>query len=197
MDLRMAWEDMESLDALRVWIISLITISIICSLLEKLAPEGNLNKYVRLVCGLVVAAAMAGPLIRLFGGDFKIQEVSWHDYLILSEGEMERRIQRLEKEEADQLLEIYRQTLISDVKYHYQGEKDFAVTAVDVVLQENSQNSDYGAVRELYIKVGPRPNNESAAFSNLMESRMKTELSQALEIDAERIIVDSSNFEGR
>ena len=102
-----------------------------------------------------------------------------------------------EEEDARQLLEIYRQSLISDVKYRYQGEKDFMVIGADLVLQENSRSSDYGAIRELYIKVGPRPGNENEAFSNLLEERIRTELSQTLGIDKDRVVVDSSVFEGR
>lgn len=185
------------MDTLRIWVISLISISVICSLIEKLAPEGNLNKYVKLVCGLVVAIVIAGPVIRFMGGDFRIQEVAWHDYLTLSKGEMERRIRRLEEEEAGQLLEIYRQTLISDVKYRYQGEKDFRVLCADVVLQESSQREDFGAIRELYVKVGPPEGDEKAVFTGSTENRIKTELSKALGIDPDRIVVDCSMFEGR
>lgn len=185
------------MDTLRIWVVSLIAISVLCALIEKLAPEGNLNKYVKLVCGLVVAIVIAGPVIRFLGGDFRIQEVAWHDYLTLSKGEMERRIRRLEEEEAGQLLEIYRQTLISDVKYRYQGEKDFRVFSADVVLQENSQSEDFGAIRELYIKVGPPEDEEKAVFTDSMENRIKTELSQAMGIDPDRIVVDGSMFEGR
>lgn len=185
------------MEELKVWVISLISISVICSLAEKFAPEGSLKKYVKLACGLVVAIVIAGPVIGFLGGDFRIQEVAWHDYVTLSKGEMEGRIRRLEEEEAKQLLELYRQALISDVKYRYQGEESFIVRDVDVVLLENSRSSDYGAIRELYIKVGPCPGNEKSTFSHLMENRIRTELAQALGIDQDRIIVDSSNFEGR
>lgn len=94
---------------------------------RKVCAGRSLNKYVKLVCGLVVAIVIAGPVIRFLGGDIRIQEVAWNDYVTMSKGEMERRIQRLEEEDARQLLEIYRQSLISDVKYRYQGERDFIV----------------------------------------------------------------------
>jgi stage III sporulation protein AF len=187
----------DSLDALRVWVISLITISVICSLAEKLAPEGGVNKYVKLVCGLVAAIVIIGPAVRFLGGDFKIQEVAWNDYMTMSKGEMEKRIRRLEEKDAGELLEIYRQSIISDVKYRYQGEKDFVVAGVDLVLQEDNRSSDYGAIRELYIRVSPPTGNEKAAFGRLDEDRIRAELSQALGIDKDRIIVDSSNFKGR
>lgn len=188
---------MDSLDELRVWVISLISITVICSLAEKFAPEGGLNKYVKLVCGLVVAIVIIGPAVRFLGCGFKVQETVWNDYMTISKGEMEKRIRRLEEEKAGQLLEIYRQSLVSDVKYRYQGERDFMVTGVDLVLQEDSRSTDYGAIRELYIKVGPRPGNEKSVFGRLDEERIRDELSRTLGIDRDRIIVDSSIFEGR
>ena len=188
---------MDSLDALRVWVISLVSISVICSLAEKFAPEGSLNRYVKLVCGLVVAIVIIGPAVRFLGGDFKIPETAWSDYMTMSKAEMEKRIRRLEEQDAAQFLEIYRQSLVSDIKYRYQGEKDFMVTGVDLVLQEDFGSSGYGSVRELYIKVGPRPGSEKADFGRLEEERIRAELSRALGIGEDRIIVDSSNFKGR
>ena len=83
------------------------------------------------------------------------------------------------------------------MKYRYQGEKDFVVAGVDLVLQEDNRSSDYGAIRELYIRGSPPTGNEKAAFGRLDEDRIRAELSQALGIDKDRIIVDSSNFKGR
>lgn len=185
------------MDALRVWVISLITVSVLCSLIEEFAPKGSLNKYVKLTCGLVVALVIAGPVIKFLGGDFNILEVGWNDYIILSKGEMEKRIQRLEEEEARQLLDIYGQSLISDVMYRYQGEKEFMVREVDLVLQEDSRSSDYGAVRELYIKIGPHPDRDNTGFSRTTEHRIINEMAEAFGIERSRVMVDSSAFEGR
>jgi len=184
------------LDELRIWIISLITISVICAVVEKFAPEGGLNKYVKLVCGLAVAVVIAGPVLSFLGRDFSIKETAWNDYMSVSKAELESRIRRLEEEEAGRMLEVYRQSLISDVKSRYMGETDFMVTEADLVLQEDANSSDFGTIRKLYIKVGPRPGNERASFGIQTEERIKDELSQLLGIDRERIIVDSGNFEG-
>lgn len=45
--------------------------------------------------------------------------------------------------------------------------------------------------------MGPRPGNEGAVFSHLLEERIRAELSQTLGIDKDRVVVDSSVFEGR
>lgn len=185
------------MDALRLWVVSLISISVICSLVEKFAPEGSLNKYVKLVCGLVVAIVMVGPAVRFLRGDFNVEEVAWSDYMTVSKQEMESRIRRLEEEEARRLIRVYRQSIVSDVKQRFMGETGFMVTEADLVLQEAPGSTDYGQIRKLYIKVAPRPGNEGVSFSQQDEERIRDELVRFLGIDRDRIVVDSSNFEGR
>lgn len=185
------------MDTLRVWIISLISVTIICTVIEKFAPDGSLSKYVKLACGLVVTVVIAGPVIKFLSGDFNIEELAWKDYITVSEGEMKDRISRLEEKDSKQLLEVYRQSLVSDIKARYEGEKEFMISEVDAVLQEDSKSADYGAIRELYIKVGPPPGSSDALFGLESESRLAGELSQTFGVDRNRVIIDSSVFEGR
>lgn len=182
------------MDTVRIWIISLISVTIICTVIEKFAPDGSLNKYVKLACGLVVTVVIAGPVIKFLSGDFNIQDEAWKDYVTVSEGEMQDRISRLEEADSKQLLEVYRQTLVSDIKTRYKGEKEFMINEVDAVLQEDSKSADYGAIRELYIKVSPHPGTSDALFGIESENKLAAELSQTFGVDRNRVIIDSSIF---
>lgn len=185
------------MDTLRLWVISLISVTIICALIEKFAPGGGLNKYVRLACGLVVTVVIAGPVIKFLGGSFNIRDIAWKDYVNVSEGEMKSRVARLEEEDSRRFLEIYRQSVISDIKTRCAGEDGFTVVDADAVLQEDYHSADYGAIRELYIKVGPPSGNPDAGFDPETEKRLSGEISQAFGVDSKRIIIDSSIFWGR
>lgn len=185
------------MDELRLWVVCLISVTIICTLIEKFAPDGNLNKYVKLACGLAVTVVVAGPIVKFLSGGFNIEDIAWKDYVGISEGEMKQRVARLEEEDSRQFLEVYRQSIVSDVKTRYAGEGGFAISEVDAVLQEDYESKDYGSIRELYIKVGPPDGNPDAYFGPDSEKSMADEISQALGIDRNRIIIDSSFFWGR
>jgi stage III sporulation protein AF len=177
------------LEALKLWVITLITACIICTLLEKLAPDGGLNKYVRLACGLILTVIIISPIIRFLGGNFKYEEMVWKDYMTLSEREMEKRIRNLEQEDSRQLLVLYRQSVTSDVKDRYKG-YPFRIMEVDLVMREDYGSNDYGTIRTLYIKVGP--GKEKKEFTEETAAKMKKELSELLSIDEEIIVIDHS-----
>ena len=74
------------MEELRTWIITLVTVTVLCSIIEKFAPQGNLNKYVKLICGLSVTVVMAMPVLNLWlKSDFKLDDLAWNDYMRLSE----------------------------------------------------------------------------------------------------------------
>ena len=59
---------MDVLDALREWILQLCAITILLGVLETLLPEGNTQKFVRVVAGLVVVCVALIPILRILTG---------------------------------------------------------------------------------------------------------------------------------
>lgn len=177
------------MDALKLWVITLITACVVCTLLEKLAPDGGLNKYVKLTCGLVLTVIIISPVIRFLGGSFQYEKMVWKDYMTLSEHEMEKRIRSLEQEDSRQLLALYRQSVASDVRDRYKG-YPFRVMEVELVMREDYGSNDYGTVRTLYVKVGP--GKGKTAFTEANAAEMRRELSELLSIDEAIIVIDHS-----
>jgi stage III sporulation protein AF len=147
------------MDALRSWIITLISVTILCTLVEKFAPQGSLNKYVRLVCGLAVTVIIAIPVLNFLNGDFKMEAMVWNEYMKLSEGELKRRTERLQAEDSRQMLELYRDSLIADIKDRFKAEGEFMVSEVDAVLFEDPNDETFGSIRALYLKLEPVSGN--------------------------------------
>ncbi len=182
------------MNVLRAWIITLVTVTILCTIVEKFAPQGSLNKYVSLVCGLAVTIVIAMPVINLLKGDFKLENVAWNDYMKLSEGELKNRIDRLQKEDSAQMLELYRKSLISDIKSRFRGEGEFMVTDVDAVLYEDPKDEKYGMIRALYLILKPTGENRLKTLNNEAIERIKSELAQVFSMDKEKILIDVSEF---
>lgn len=180
------------MDALRSWVITLITVIILCTLIEKLAPDGGLNRYVKLICGLVITLVIIMPVIRMADGTVKLEALVWKDYVKLSDGEMKQRISRLQAQESAQMLEIYRQSLIKDIMTRYEGETDFSIREVEVVLNEDSKSDAYGSLRAIYIRL--RPVGDEQLPNDDTKGKIVAELSAVLGMDKEKIMIETSGF---
>ncbi len=184
------------MDALRSWIITLVSIAIICSIIEKFAPQGNLNKYVKLICGLVVTVVIVTPVLNLLKGDFEIDSMAWNQYIKMSEGELKNRVEKLQKEDSSQMLELYRISLTNDIKTRFKGHREFIVTNVDAVMFEDAEDEKFGLLRSLYLRLEPARDNNMKTISTETVTYIKNQLIAAFAIKEDQIIIDLNAFSG-
>jgi stage III sporulation protein AF len=182
------------MDTLRAWVITLVSVSILCIIAEYFAPKGNLSKYVRLVCGLVVMAAIAMPVINIFKGDLRLDNIVFEDYVKLSQGELRKRVEKLQKDDSGQIIEIYRKSLISDISERFKSEGEFKITNVDAVLYENPNSNEFGEIRALYLILEPGKENKQKVLKQETVQRIKSELSAVFSVNKEKIILDARFF---
>lgn len=184
------------MDVLRSWIITLVSVTIVCSIIEKFAPQGNLNKYVKLICGLVVTVVIVTPVLNLLKGDFDIDSVAWNQYVKMSEGELKSRVARLQEEDSSQILELYRASLINDVKTRFKGHREFIVTNVDAVMFEDQNDERFGLLRSIYLNLEPADDNRMKTVSAETITNIKNQLIAAFGVKENQIIIDLSAFSG-
>ncbi len=53
------------MEGLRSWLISLVTVSILCAAADTLMPEGGPKRVGKLLCGMLLLCAILKPLVRL------------------------------------------------------------------------------------------------------------------------------------
>ncbi len=184
------------MDVLRSWIITLISVTIVCSIIEKFAPQGNLNKYVKLICGLVVTVVIITPVLNLLKGDFDIDSIAWNQYVKMSEGELKSRVTRLQEEDSSQILELYRTSLVNDVKTRFKGHREFIVTNVDAVMYEDQKDERFGLLRSIYLNLEPTDDNRMKTVSSETITNIKNQLITAFGVKENQIIIDLSAFNG-
>ena len=81
---------------MREYLTSLLSVSLLGGLLTMLSPEGDLKKYVRLLCSLCLLCAMVSPLFSTFAeGELSLDHL-W---------------ERMEPSESLDYDEIYHQSL--------------------------------------------------------------------------------------
>ncbi|HHU90026.1 MAG TPA: stage III sporulation protein AF [Clostridiaceae bacterium] len=184
------------MDVLRSWVVTLVSVTIVCSIIERFAPQGNLNKYVKLICGLVVTVVIITPVLNLLKGDYEIDSIAWNQYVKMSEKEFKTRVARLQEEDLSQILEVYRVSLINDVKTRFIGHSEFIVSNVDAVLYEDPKDKRFGLLRNLYLNLEPADDNRMKTISVKTLAYIKNQLMAAFAIEENQIIIDISAFSG-
>ena len=53
------------IEGVRLWLLSILTVSLVCALADAMMPAGAVKKVGRLVCGLVLAAVVLTPVVTL------------------------------------------------------------------------------------------------------------------------------------
>ena len=53
------------MEGVRVWLLSILAVSFLCALADALMPKGPVKGVGKLVCGLVLAAAVVSPVAQL------------------------------------------------------------------------------------------------------------------------------------
>ena len=149
------------MNELKSWVITLVTISVLCAIIECFVPKGNMEKYVKLICGLAITSVIAMPVLNFLNSDLELDSLAWNQYMQLSERELKGRIERIEKVDSVKMLELYRGSLINDIKARFKGYREFQVTDVDAVLYENHNDENFAQIRCIYITLAPGKDNRT------------------------------------
>ena len=184
------------MNELKSWVITLVTISVLCLIIESFAPKGNMGKYVKLVCGLAVTTIIAMPILNFLNSDIEIDSIAWNQYMQISEVELKSKIVKMEEDDSAKILELYRTALINHIKTHFKGHRDFVVTDVDALLYEGYQDDNYASIRCIYITLEPSKENKVGVLSKQSEGYIKNQLTEVLAIKEDQIIIDVSKFNG-
>ena len=95
------------MEGVRVWLLSILAVSLLCALADALMPKGPVKGVGKLVCGLVLAAAVVSPVVRLDleGGRQWLEE--WNVGLEQREEELKKQVDEEMKTIIEQEYEAY------------------------------------------------------------------------------------------
>ncbi|MBB6692970.1 stage III sporulation protein AF [Cohnella xylanilytica] len=90
------------MSALSGWLQQIVAVVLLASLVDLLLPNRTMQRYVRLVAGLLVLLTVASPVLQLFKGDFGTRLASGLESVRLSPGgtssETKAEMERIEAE---------------------------------------------------------------------------------------------------
>lgn len=129
------------MSALSGWLQQIVAVVLLASLVDLLLPNRTMQRYVRLVAGLLVLLTVASPVLQLFRGDFGTRLASGLESVRLSPGgsssetEMERiaaEARKLGAARNDQAVKLATAGLAAQIRSSVEEAGLGAVRSVDV-----------------------------------------------------------------
>lgn len=150
-------------DILRSLVQSLVFIVILAMFLEMLLPMGEMRKYVKLVMGLMIIVAVVQAVGELTSWDYS------NDMPSLIQREDQSQLtsimesgKKISNEQQHRAIEQYRQGLANQIRALANINKDVHIADVDVKIQSQPGEPDYGQVKEITLAVDTRREHEGA-----------------------------------
>jgi len=170
------------LDFIRQWSVNIVALALFIFIAEILLPSGKLKKHAGLVTGTVLIISIITPLAGALDKDFDFEKVHTANSATFDRMQIEKDSKYLEKMQMEQIVEVYRKKIISqmeDLVKEIEGVKD---ARADIIFNEDYNSPDFGIIRRAYIEVetvgdsssGLRNGSFGNAPSDTEDSSLKT-----------------------
>lgn len=151
------------IEGIGIWIRTIVTVIFLATMLEMFLPGGTMQKYVRVVMGLLLLLVILNPLINLAGKDYSWQARIWEVgneqglQAVLAAGE------QLRVEQEKYALQEYKNRLAEQVTRVVNRIPGIKKVRAEVIIVEDAKSKDYGRVMGLTLWVTPgRPEVEGS-----------------------------------
>jgi stage III sporulation protein AF len=133
------------MDFLKEWVTNIILFILLATVIDMLLPNSGLQKYTKMVTGLLLIAIILTPIFKLISKDFESALASISTHQVPGEKNMKNLIDLKKKEiQASQhayILDELAVKLKKDVKEELMEQYGLEITKIDFVLNEKSDQA--------------------------------------------------------
>ncbi|WP_019154466.1 stage III sporulation protein AF [Robertmurraya massiliosenegalensis] len=149
------------------WITNIILFVLIATVIDLLLPNTSLQKYTKMVAGLLLITIIMSPLFKLLSSDFdaalaSIPSIQSND----EEKNMENLIELQKKEiQASHHAYILEETAVqlqSDVEEELMEQYGLEITNIEMAVDEDSQSDSFEQIQSIVVQL-KRANTETDA----------------------------------
>jgi len=138
------------------WILNITSFSILLIMLESIMPSNRYNKYVKVVCGFILAIIVIKPVIPLFAGKVDINELMVVNENKLNDMEINSFKGNFDIKQNEIIIKNYKKNLERQIsEYANTTIKDYLVIA-EATINEDRNSKDFGKVISLYLTLVPK-----------------------------------------
>lgn len=141
------------LDFIQQWSVNIVALVLFTVIIEILLPSGKMKKHVGLVTGTVLIIAIITPLAGALDKDFDFGKIHAANSNTFDKLQIEKDSKHLEEMQMKQIVEVYRQKIISqmeDLAKETDGVKD---AKADIIFNEDYNSSDFGTIKRAYLEI--------------------------------------------
>lgn len=147
--------EVQMISFLKNWALSIVTLVLFLLLVEIMMPSGSTKKFVNLVAGFILMLAIIRPVTELFTKDIRISETFYIDSSFLDRSEISRRSSKLEDEQRQQVLNLYRERLLERIEQAVMETEGVGKARADVIINEDYESGRFGEVKRVYLELYP------------------------------------------
>lgn len=189
------------IDFLSEWMRGLILIIFLAVVLDMILPNNAMQRYVKLVMGLLIILLMLSPLLKLYGTSVYEMDFTLEKMFAKEGGEMKsldeiaQKGALLQEQQANNALEQWKAMVAESVKKSVEGKHEVAVDAVElevtksekaepfsiehlsVAIMQKRSAGEVKQVREIEpIAIGERKQDETAIASTRVQNELTTKI---------------------
>ena len=202
------------MDILTDWITNIVIFILLAGVMDMLLPSSAMQKYAKMVLGLLLITLLLSPLFKLISVDFDSLLASFSTAEYVEKNQLENRIEKKKTEiQAVQdayILEKMAVQLEKDGEEELVAQFNYEIADIDVAMNGTDQPQIPGDLEHITVVLAPVPADGQAEIETVAEVTINIEeplpdkedgtrdirefLADKWEVDADRIHV---NFERR
>lgn len=177
------------MEAIKSWVVNIAAVAILMILFDLLMPDGKLRKFVQLFSGFILMFVMINPVLGLLGKNDVFD--GWAEDTVVLTSQVKNIAGSLEDERSEQIMELYRNMLLTDIRNRLETHEQIEKAEVDPMIYENRESEKYGNIRRLFIRLTLKEAESGVSEDNRQKliDQIQRELQQAFLLKEDEIVI--------
>ncbi|MCG0274978.1 MAG: stage III sporulation protein AF [Thermosediminibacteraceae bacterium] len=126
-------------ESLSLWIKQIITVVIFTLFVDILMPSSNLQKYIKVVLGIVVMITILNPIISILKGDIVFTRTQLDVASYLDQDPIMIKTEEFKQKHFEMALELYKKKLENLIAQQVKNHTSLVVTKTDLKIDQNGK----------------------------------------------------------
>ncbi|GIN60582.1 stage III sporulation protein AF [Robertmurraya siralis] len=166
------------MDYITEWITNIILFVLIATVIDLLLPNTSLQKYTKMVAGLLLITIILSPIFKLLSSDFESALASIPSIQSNSEEKNMENLIELQKKEIQAsnhayILEETAVQLQSDVEKELMDQYGLEIAHIEIDVDDDSQSESFEQIQSIVVQL-KEPNTETDAVEVVKKVEINT-----------------------
>lgn len=177
------------MDFLKEWITNIILFVLLATVIDMLLPNTNMQKYTKMVTGLLLIAIILSPVLKILSSDFEETLAKVTEIQAPSEKNLENSIE-LQKKEIQASLHAYALEEVAvqlkkDVEEELMEQYGMEIASINLSVDENSSESFPNNLQGISVELRESTAEEVVEVVKMVDVNTNSPLSSESEIEQE------------